>query len=183
MLNLDIFPQQYLQIIEGFLGFMGTGGTVLWLILLLNIALWTLILERTWFFFLVHPRQVQCAMTDWARREDHHSWYAHRIREMIIAQMHGQMMHHLIMIRTFVELLPVMGLLGTVVGMIETFEVLTLYGTGNARALASSISLALVTTLAGLVAAIPGLFVSGLLQRRAEQEKQRITDQLSIRAL
>ncbi len=62
-----------------------------------------------------------------------------------------------------------LGLLGTVLGMIETFEVIALFGTGNAKAMASGISVALVTTQAGLLVAVPGLLVSGALVRRARR--------------
>jgi biopolymer transport protein ExbB len=64
---------------------------------------------------------------------------------------------------------PLLGLLGTVLGMIETFQVISDYGTGNARAMAGGISVALVTTQTGLLVAIPGLLESGRLRRNAEQ--------------
>jgi biopolymer transport protein ExbB len=60
-------------------------------------------------------------------------------------------------------------LLGTVLGMIETFEVIALFGTGNAKAMAGGISVALVTTQAGLLVAVPGLLVSAALARRARR--------------
>jgi biopolymer transport protein ExbB len=62
---------------------------------------------------------------------------------------------------------PLLGLLGTVLGMIQTFEVIALFGTGNAKAMAGGISVALVTTQSGLIVAIPGLFISRALSRRA----------------
>ena len=62
---------------------------------------------------------------------------------------------------------PLLGLLGTVGGMIKTFAVISEFGTGNARALASGISEALVTTQTGLVVAVPGLFMAGFLIRRS----------------
>ena len=64
---------------------------------------------------------------------------------------------------------PVLGLLGTVLGMIETFNVISIFGTGNAKAMAGGISVALVTTQAGLLVAIPGLFLSGFLNRRSRR--------------
>lgn len=69
---------------------------------------------------------------------------------------------------------PLLGLLGTVTGMITTFDVISEFGTGNARALASGISEALVTTQSGLVVAVPGLLLGGLLFRRAEKLKSRM---------
>lgn len=69
---------------------------------------------------------------------------------------------------------PLLGLLGTVCGMINTFEVIAWFGTGNAKAMASGISEALITTQAGLVVAVPGLVLGNFLQHRAESLKSRI---------
>ena len=63
---------------------------------------------------------------------------------------------------------PLLGLLGTVLGMIQTFDVIAFFGTGNARALAGGISVALITTQTGLLVAIPGLIMANRLARRAE---------------
>jgi biopolymer transport protein ExbB len=62
---------------------------------------------------------------------------------------------------------PLMGLLGTVVGMIKTFKLITVFGTGDARSLSSGISEALVTTELGLYVAIPSLIIHGILNRMA----------------
>ena len=160
--------------------FLNQGGYVLWAILCMNIVLWSFISERIWYFWWLHPKQVKAAKQRWQHRTDKHSWHAQQIRTMIVAQVQARLTAHLTAIHIFVELLPVLGLLGTVVGMIHAFEVLNLFGTGNARALGSSISQAMVTTLAGLIGAIPALFFSSILQKRAEHEKDRLADQLEI---
>lgn len=63
---------------------------------------------------------------------------------------------------------PLLGLLGTVSGMIRTFNIITVSGTGDAKPLAGGISEALVTTLFGLVVAIPALIIHALLSRRCQ---------------
>lgn len=63
---------------------------------------------------------------------------------------------------------PLLGLLGTVTGMIETFRLINIFGTGDARSLASGISEALVTTEFGLVVAIPALILHALLSRKTQ---------------
>jgi len=70
---------------------------------------------------------------------------------------------------------PLFGLLGTVTGMITTFDVIALFGTGNAKAMAGGISEALVTTQAGLFVAIPGLYMKNFLARRAQVLKYRFS--------
>ena len=68
----------------------------------------------------------------------------------------------------FAAVAPLLGLLGTVTGMIATFEVITEYGTGDPKLLSSGISEALVTTELGLIVAIPTLLIGSLLSARAE---------------
>ena len=65
---------------------------------------------------------------------------------------------------------PLLGLLGTVTGMIKTFNLITIFGTGDAKSLSSGISEALVTTELGLVVAIPALIIHGLLSRMSRQK-------------
>ena len=69
---------------------------------------------------------------------------------------------------------PLLGLLGTVTGMITTFLVIATSGTGDAKALASGISEALITTQTGLVVAVPGLFLANYLRRGSEKLKARM---------
>jgi len=83
---------------------------------------------------------------------------------------------HLAMIAILAAIAPLLGLLGTVLGMIETFDVIAIFGTGNAKALAGGISVALVTTQAGLLVAIPGMMASGALLRRARRMELRLDE-------
>lgn len=81
---------------------------------------------------------------------------------------------HLALIGALAAAAPLLGLLGTVVGMITTFDIIAVYGTGNARAMAGGISEALITTQTGLLVAIPGLYMKHFLARRAENLKQQV---------
>jgi biopolymer transport protein ExbB len=75
---------------------------------------------------------------------------------------------------------PLLGLLGTVTGMVSTFDVIAIFGTGNAKALSGGISKALVTTQCGLLVGIPGLFMSRLLTRRAQAIERRLTETVMV---
>jgi biopolymer transport protein ExbB len=86
---------------------------------------------------------------------------------------------HLSAIAVLSAVAPLLGLLGTVLGMIETFDVISVFGTGNAKAMAGGISVALVTTQSGLIIAIPGLFLSGTLSRRARNLENQL-DEITI---
>ncbi len=62
---------------------------------------------------------------------------------------------------------PLLGLFGTVSGMVETFKVISMYGMSNAQAMASGIKEAMITTQAGLLVAIPGIFIGQMLKKKA----------------
>ena len=72
---------------------------------------------------------------------------------------------------------PLLGLLGTVVGMIATFQMITLFGTGDPRMMAGGISTALVTTVLGLVVAIPLTLLHSFLQGKAKALIQVLEEQ------
>lgn len=72
------------------------------------------------------------------------------------------------MIKLFAAVAPLMGLLGTVIGMIMTFQTITLYGTGDPKLMAGDISLALVTTALGLIAALPLIFAHSIVASKAK---------------
>jgi len=90
-----------------------------------------------------------------------------------------QLHDRLPIIRALAAIAPLLGLLGTVLGMIQTFQVISMFGTSNARAMANGISVALITTETGLLIAIPGLFVSGALGRRARRLESQL-DEFSL---
>ena len=74
---------------------------------------------------------------------------------------------NLFIISALTKAAPLLGLLGTVSGMITTFNVMNIFGTGNAKAMSGGISEAMITTQFGLVVAIIGIYVSMILTRRA----------------
>jgi len=72
------------------------------------------------------------------------------------------------LIKIFAAIAPLLGLLGTVTGMIETFQMITLHGTGDPKIMAGSISLALVTTAQGLIAALPLILLHTVVAAKAK---------------
>lgn len=82
-------------------------------------------------------------------------------------------------VKVLAAIAPLMGLLGTVTGMIGTFQAITLFGTGDPKLMAGGISQALITTVQGLVVAIPLLLSSNILSSRAQQLSKVIGEQAS----
>ncbi|HIZ51848.1 MAG TPA: MotA/TolQ/ExbB proton channel family protein [Candidatus Pseudomonas excrementavium] len=81
------------------------------------------------------------------------------------------------LIKLLAAVAPLLGLLGTVTGMIATFQAITLFGTGDPKLMAGGISQALVTTVQGLVVAIPLLFLHGMLASRSKAVIQVLEQQ------
>lgn len=160
--------------------FFEAGGDVLWLILAVTILLWGLIIERFWFFTIRYPGELQETLQTWEARGDKRSWHAHRIREALISGLEVRMQRYVSVVKTLVAVLPLLGLLGTITGMIQVFDVLTVMGTGNPRAMANGVSAATIPTMAGMVTALSGLYFGVYFERRARSETRLLADRLAI---
>jgi len=158
--------------------FLNSGGPVLLLIAAVLFVMWTLILERFWYMRVMHPREVARVLEIWRSRSETRSWYAHQIRTQLISEVRMKLESSLGVIRTLVAVCPLLGLLGTVTGMIEVFDVMAITGSSNTRAMSSGVTRATIPTMAGMVAALSGLYLSVTLSRRAKAEVQRTADQL-----
>jgi biopolymer transport protein ExbB len=160
--------------------FMETGGPVLTLIAFVTLAMWTLMLERTWYYMRVFPKASEEVEKRWSAREDHSSWDAHQIRRLLVSELRMELENGLAYIRTLVALCPLLGLLGTVTGMIEVFDVMAIAGSGNAKAMAGGVSRATIPTMAGMVAALSGLILSARLEQFAHNRGEHLADKLEI---
>lgn len=159
--------------------FFGDGGPVLFGVFLLSMLLWILIIERYWYFFRVYPETLKAAADQWQYRQEHDSWYAQKIRVGLLTELSLGLKHNLIPIQALTSTLPLLGLLGTVTGMIAIFDVLNVFGTSNARGMADGISQALLPTTAGLVTSIIGIYISADLHKRAKAKELHAKELLS----
>ena len=164
---------------DGISALFEQGGLTLWAILFASILLWILIIERYWF----HLRDMQKVrarlLDDWhtSRKGLSEEMRFHRIRA-IVAELTAESNRNIIALQALTGILPLLGLLGTVSGMIKVFEVITVFGTGNTRGMASGISEALVTTMAGLFTALSGLYFVSDLESRTENLALRFETEL-----
>jgi len=160
--------------------FMYAGGPVLWAILAVAILMWTFILERFIYLRQVHPGRVRATVAAWDERSDHTSWYAHKIRRAMISEVHSDASRYLLLIKTLIAVCPLLGLVGTVTGMVHVFDVMAITGTGNARGMAEGISRATIPTMSGLVVALSGLIFSARLDSRAQIEREQLADSMEL---
>lgn len=158
--------------------FLNSGGHILWIILWTSICLWTLIIERLLYFKQSYPQQRQQWLSVWADQTNKNCKQALYIRDYLISEAKISMERNLSIIKMLVALCPLLGLLGTVTGMIHVFDVMAVTGTGNARAMASGVSHATIPTMAGMVVAIAGIYFSKLIEQKVNEETHHLSDLL-----
>ena len=149
-------------------------------IFLCGLVLWMLILERAWYFWRVLPRQAEAMLAAWRARDERHSWCARQIRQAMISRLNAAMTAGFPLLRTLVPLAPLLGLVGTVSGMLEVFESMALRGSADARTMASGVSHAMICTMTGLVVSITGLYPVYHFQSRARRETELLADHFEI---
>ncbi|MFC1776872.1 MotA/TolQ/ExbB proton channel family protein [Pseudomonadota bacterium] len=170
----------YLPALETIRDFMELGGDVLFVIGFLTLFMWMLILERLFYLKTGHKKMAAKTIQIWESRGDHKSWNAHQIRIRLISQVSSQVERNIPLIQTCVALCPLLGLLGTVTGMVEVFEVMAISGSGNPRSMAGGVSKATIPTMAGMVAALSGVAMATYLQRKASRERELLADNLYV---
>jgi biopolymer transport protein ExbB len=165
---------------EAIRDFIELGGPVLEVIAWVILLMWILILERAFFYAFGLKALVKNVFTTWEARAERRSWHAHQIREKLISNVRGEAMKGLPIIQTLVALCPLLGLLGTVVGMITVFQVMAIAGTGNARSMAAGVSMATIPTMAGMVGALSGVFLVTILTRAAQRRITLLEDEMTM---
>jgi biopolymer transport protein ExbB len=178
--------------------YLRPGGWIMVLLVVTSLWMWGLIIERFLFYRRMNrhdaglkeavnilsqrkaakPLSGICRnlLSGFMQQRTGDSALDQRIMEQHAMQNRPRVRRFLSTITVLAATAPLFGLLGTVLGMITTFDVIALFGTGNAKALAGGISKALITTQSGLLVGIPGLFMGSLLTRRAHALEQRLTE-------
>jgi biopolymer transport protein ExbB len=157
----------------------GGGPFVFW-IFATGVVMWTLLIERYWYFARVLPGEAKAMLESWNSRRDHVSWRARQIRQTMISRLNSAMTANFPLMRVLVPLSPLLGLVGTVSGMLEVFDSMALRGSADARTMASGVSHAMICTLTGLAVSITGLYPVYYFQSRAKRETEQLADQFSF---
>lgn len=147
--------------------FFQNGGWVLYVILWVGFILATLILERLLFRWHAYPRLKQQILSQLSG--------APRVQQRsLLCDLDLALGSQFPLIKNLITLCPLVGLLGTVTGMIQVFDSLALYGTGNPRMMAAGVASATFPTMTGMAVAVAGLLFHSRLQRWAEAERYNL---------
>jgi len=138
---------------HGLQEFLGVGGVVLFVIMIVTFALWTFILERFAYYLFAHKPTKTRLKNEWEARTDKTSWRAHAVRDEMVSQVKERTDVNVGIIKTLVALLPL---------------------------LAGGVFKATIPTMAGMTAALSGLYFSTVLPRWGARETARFSDELQI---
>ncbi len=155
------------------------GPFVLW-IFVCGVVLWTLVFERTWYVFRIFPRESREALARWHQRSEHRAWCARQVRKAAISRLNAGLTANLPLMQVLVPLSPLLGLIGTVSGMLEVFDSMALRGSADARTMASGVSHAMICTMTGLAVSITGLYPVYYFRSRAKRETELLADRFSF---
>lgn len=163
------------------LTFLERGGPVLLVIMVATFVMWALILERLFYFNFGHTAVAKRAIDTWENRSDKSSVLAHWVRDKLVSQVRQQAEQNVGLTKAMVALAPLLGLLGTVTGMVTVFDVMALSSGSDAQAMSGGVSRATIPTMAGMVASLSGIIFTSSMDRTVSRKVQSVADQLEIR--
>ena len=170
----------FLDILDAVRSFMNRGGPVLNVIAGLLLVKWSLVFERIWYLNTTHKKNVKTTLANWNARSDTKSWSAHHIRNMMISKISLDVRNTMPIIEVLVTICPLLGLIGTVTGMITVFFTMAVSGGGDAKSMAGGVSMATIPTMAGMVGAISGIFAYNYLKGKIDRDLELLEDHLPL---
>ncbi len=169
-----------LPLIRGVFELVEDGGPFVGLIFASGVLMWAIIAERFWFFKRVLPQQASELQQQWDARVEHTSWCARQIRQAMISKLNVAMSAGIPVLQVLVPMSPLLGLIGTVVGMLEVFDSMALRGNADARSMASGVSQAMICTMTGLSVSITGLYPVHYFRTRTARETELLADRFGL---
>ncbi|APX95005.1 flagellar motor protein MotA [Halomonas sp. 1513] len=155
------------------------GGPVLLAIGVVAMLLFSLSLERWWYFRGRWRAERRALIRRWVARRDQVSWSARTLREVWTRELIARLRRPLPWLKLLVMLCPLLGLLGTVTGMIGVFDGLAMGDANQARSMADGVARATLPTLAGMAVAVVGLLFTSRLEFIIRREDQRLHDRMA----
>ena len=160
--------------------FLDRGGPVLLVIMLATFFMWGLILERVFYFRFAHKQVAADAIAEWRSRSDRKSTLAHWVKDKLVSEVRMKAEQNVQLTKAMVALAPLLGLLGTVTGMVAVFDIMAITSGADAKAMSAGVSRATIPTMAGMVASLSGILFTSGMDRRVSRSVQQVEDAMEI---
>ena len=160
--------------------FLDRGGPVLLVIMLATFFMWGQILERVFYFRFAHKQVAADAIAEWRSRSDRKSTLAHWVKDKLVSEVRMKAEQNVQLTKAMVALAPLLGLLGTVTGMVAVFDIMAITSGADAKAMSAGVSRATIPTMAGMVASLSGILFTSGMDRRVNRSVQQVEDAMEI---
>lgn len=164
--------------IDNLFTFFEKGGFVLYIVFFLAFFLWTLLIERFIYINFKYKKYKKKILKEVETIEKTNK-YKEEIKRYFLEKAHQKLKLGLEFIKTLIIVCPLVGLLGTVTGMIEVFDVMSITGASNVKSMANGVSMATIPTMAGMVVALSGILFEKRLELSIKYKSQKLELELS----
>ncbi len=158
--------------------FFDKGGVVLYFVFFIALFLWTLLLER-YFYINFQFKKYRKKIFEEIEEVSSTNRFKYNIRRYFVEDANLRLNSGLDFIKTLIVICPLVGLLGTVTGMIEVFDVMAMAGNDNVKSMANGVSMATIPTMAGMVVALSGILFQKNLESSIKNKTQKLDLEIS----
>jgi biopolymer transport protein ExbB len=148
--------------------FFTKGGPVLIVIFIVAFLMWSIILDKLFFHFFIYPKQ--------HIQKDENRY----INQKKFLHVKSFIQSGMVFIKIFIIISPLLGLLGTVSGMIEVFDVIAILGNSDPKAMSSGISQATIPTMVGMSVALSGIVFQTYLEQKNKKRLRLLAEKLHV---
>ncbi len=164
--------------IDDLLAFFNKGGFVLYIVFAIALFLWTLLIER-YIYITFEYKKYKKRVFEEIKEIKNGNPFKDEIKRHLVQEASLKLKGGLEFIKTLIIVCPLVGLLGTVTGMIEVFDVMGILGTSNVKSMANGVSMATIPTMAGMVVALSGILFEKRLELSIKYHTQKLELELS----
>tara|TARA_Y100000748_G_C15388752_1_gene446684 strand:+ start:10 stop:519 length:510 start_codon:yes stop_codon:yes gene_type:complete len=134
------------------------GGPVLYVLFFVTLIIFYILIEKYRFIFFNSESWLKLKLSEFKKEFPPETTDYKFVESVLLASVSRESKTNIKMLEGLISMCPMIGLLGTVYGMIEVFEVLSFLGTGNPRAMSSGVAMATIPTMSGMVITLFGLY-------------------------
>ena len=142
--------------IDELLHFFDRGGDVLYIVFIIAFFLWGFLIDRFIYLYFSFKQYKKKVLKN-IENNTYDKKFTEEIHTYLVEDMRLKLSEGLDFIKTLIIVCPLVGLLGTVTGMIEVFDVMAIIGNGDVKSMANGVSMATIPTMAGMVIALSGI--------------------------